>query len=369
MSLAPLAVAPGPPCSSGVMAGTTTETFAERLTGILNGGALSLMISVGHRTRLFEALRGHPPATSLEIAASAGLSERYVREWLGAMVTGGIVDYDPGAGRYRLPDERAELLTGVGTNFAITAQFVPLLAAVEDAIVECFRRGGGVPHGRYARFHDVLAEDSSQTVLAALETTILPLVPGLVGRLRDGIDVLDVGCGRGRAINRMARLFPGSRFVGYDISDAAIAGARAEANRHGARNVRFEVRDCAGIPDREAFDLVTAFDAIHDQSRPDALLAGARRALRRDGTFLMQDIRCSSHLHNNLEHPFAPLIYTISCMHCMSVSLAAGGEGLGAAWGEERALEMLRTAGFEVLAVHHLDHDVLNTYYVGKPRS
>lgn len=351
------------------MAGTTTGTFAERLTDILNGGALSLMISVGHRTGLFAAMRGHPAATSREISARAGLSERYVREWLGAMVTGGIVDYDAAEGRYGLPEDRADLLTGIGTNFAITAQFIPLLAAVEDPIVDCFRRGGGVPYARYARFHDVMAEDSSQTVVAALETTILPLVPGLLDRLHAGIDVLDVGCGRGRAINRMARLFPRSRFHGYDISDAAIAGARAEANRHGARNVRFEAQDCAGIADRDAFDLVTAFDAIHDQSRPDAVLSGVRRALRPGGTFLMQDIRCSSHLHNNIEHPFAPFIYTISCMHCMSVSLAAGGEGLGAAWGEEKALDMLEAAGFEVLAVHHLDHDVLNTYYVGQPRS
>jgi SAM-dependent methyltransferase len=348
------------------MACTETETFADRLTGILNGGALSLMISLGHRTGLFETMRGLAPATSHEIAGRAGLSERYVREWLGAMVTGEIVAYDADAGRYRLPEGRAELLTGIGTNFAVTAQFIPLLAAVEDGIVDCFRRGGGVPYSRYSRFHDVMAEDSGQTVVAALETTILPLVPGLIERLREGIDVLDVGCGRGRAINRMALLFPRSRFQGYDISDAAIASARTEAHRHGARNVRFEARDCAGIPDRDAFDLVTAFDAVHDQSRPDAVLAGVRHALRSEGTFLMQDIRCSSHLHNNMGHPYAPLIYTISCMHCMSVSLAAGGAGLGAAWGEEKALDMLRAAGFKVLAVHHLDHDVLNTYYVGQ---
>jgi 2-polyprenyl-3-methyl-5-hydroxy-6-metoxy-1,4-benzoquinol methylase len=353
-----------------VMADTgsaTSATFAERLTGILNGGALSLMLSVGHRTGLFEALRGLPPATSHGIAARAGLAERYVREWLGAMVTGGIVAYDEATGRYRLPDDRADLLTGIGTNLALTAQFIPLLAAVEDGIVDCFRRGGGIPSSRYARLHDVMAEDSGQTVVATLERTILPLVPGLVGRLLEGIDVLDVGCGRGLAINRMARLFPRSRFAGYDLSDAAISGARTEANRNGASNVRFEVRDCAGIPDREAFDLVTAFDVIRDEARPDGVLAGVRRALRAGGTFLMQDVRCSSHLENNLEHPLAPLIYTISCMHCMSVSLAAGGEGLGAAWGEERIVEMLRDAGFRVQAVHHLAHDVLNTYYVVQP--
>jgi 2-polyprenyl-3-methyl-5-hydroxy-6-metoxy-1,4-benzoquinol methylase len=348
------------------MAGTTAGTFAERLTGILNGGALSLMISVGHRTGLFEAMRGHPAATSQEISDRAGLSERYVREWLGAMVTGEIVGFDEATGRYELPADRAELLTGHGTNLAIPAQYIPLLAAFEDPIVRCFRRGGGVPYGSYARFHEVMAEDIGQTLVATLETAILPLVPGLLEKLRAGIDVLDVGCGRGHVTNRMAGLFPRSRFAGYDISDAAIAGARMEANRAGTRNVRFEVRDCAGIADREAFDLVTAFDVLRDQSCPDSILKGARLALRADGAFLMQDIRCSSHLHNNLGHPLAPLIYTISCMHCMSVSLAAGGAGLGAALGEEKVVEMLRAAGLDVQAVHHLAHDVLNTYYVAR---
>jgi len=351
------------------MATTTAGTFADRLTGILNGGALTLMISLGHRTGLFRAMRGMAPATSHEVAERAGLSERYVREWLGAMVTGGIVSHDPYWGRYELPADHAELLTGVGTNFAISAQFIPVLAGAEDPIVECFRRGGGVPYSKYPRFHEVMAEDSGQTVVAALESSILPLVPGLVGRLEAGIGVLDVGCGRGRAINRLARLFPASHFRGYDISDAAIATARTESHRHGTRNVRFEVRDCAGIADVAAFDLVTAFDAIHDQSQPDAVLQGVRRALRRGGTFLMQDIRCSSHVHNNVAHPFAPLIYTISCMHCMSVSLAAGGPGLGAAWGEEKALEMLRAAGFDEIEVRWLPNDVLNSYYLCQAQS
>jgi len=149
--------------------------------------------------------------------------------------------------------------------------------------------------------------------------------------------------GAGAFTGGAATAVPSSRMTN------AIASARMEANRRATRNVRFEVRDCAGIGDREAFDLVTAFDVLRDQSCPDAILRGAHHALRADGAFLMQDIRCSSHLKNNLEHPLAPLLYTISCMHCMSVSLASGGMGLGAAWGKQKALEMLRDAGFRVV--------------------
>ena len=76
----------------------------------------------------------------------------------------------------------------------------------------------------------------------------------------------------------------------------------------------------------ESFDFVTTFDAVHDQARPLAMLRGIRRALRSDGVYLMQDIQGSSHVHENIDHPGAPLLYMISCMHCMTVSLAQGGD-------------------------------------------
>ena len=356
--------------------GTTTtidparvEAFGGQLLSIANGGALALMISIGHRTRLFDAMAELPPSTSEEIAAEAGLDERYVREWLGAMTTGRIVEHDPVTGRYVLPPEHAALTTrkAAPDNLALIMQYVGLLGTVEDRIVECFHRGGGVPYSAYGRFHEVMAEDSGQTVLAALESRILPLAPGLVERLESGIEVLDVGCGRGRAINLLARSFPASRFTGVDLSPDAIAYARAEARRHGSGNVVFETKDAAQLDHEARFDLVTAFDAIHDQADPAAVLANMRRALRGDGLFLMQDIKGCSHVHGNLDNPLAPLLYTISCMHCMTVSLARGGAGLGAMWGKERALGMLAEAGFSDVAVEELDHDLQNYYYLARP--
>ena len=123
------------------------EAFAERLVGMLNSGALALMTSIGHRTGLFDAMAGLPPSTSGEIAEKAGLNERYVREWLGAMLTGGIVDCDAGGKQFSLPPEHAAFLTRAAApdNIAAFAQYIPLLGTVEDRIVECFRRGGGCP--------------------------------------------------------------------------------------------------------------------------------------------------------------------------------------------------------------------------------
>jgi 2-polyprenyl-3-methyl-5-hydroxy-6-metoxy-1,4-benzoquinol methylase len=342
--------------------------FAEKMLGILNDGALALMISIGHRTGLFDIMATLPPATSTQVARAARLHERYVREWLGAMVTGRIVEYDSATDTYVLPAEHAASLTRAATpnNLAMQAQYIPLLGAVEDGIVRSFRHGGGVPYAAYPRFQQVMAEESEQTVAAALIDTILPIVPGLVTALRTGIEVLDVGCGRGHAINLMARAFPQSRFTGYDFSEDGVAAGRTEAKAWGLANVRFAVKDAATLDEVGQYDLITAFDAIHDQAQPREVLRRIAAALRPSGTFFMQDIAASSYVHKNLSHPLAPFLYTVSCMHCMTVSLALNGEGLGAVWGEEKARQLLTEAGFKTIEVKRLSHDVINNYYVAR---
>jgi 2-polyprenyl-3-methyl-5-hydroxy-6-metoxy-1,4-benzoquinol methylase len=346
-----------------------SDAFAQNLAETINHAGLALMISLGHRSGLFDAMAGMPAATSEQIAVGAGLNERYVREWLGAMATGGVVEHDPAARTFRLPPEHAIWLTRSASpnNFAVSMQWVAVLGHVEDQVLAAFRHGQGVPYSAYHRFHEVMAEESSQTVVAALSDHILPLVPGLAERLAHGIDVLDVGCGSGRAMIELASNFPASRFVGYDASDEAIGAAQTEASRRGLSNVRFERRDVAAPGERSAFDLVTAFDAIHDQAKPDAVLRNIAQALKPGGVFLMQDISGSSHVHHDKTHPFGTFLYTISCMHCMSVSLAAGGPGLGAMWGKEKALQMLGDAGFGAVRVESLPHDPLNFFYLATP--
>ena len=346
-----------------------TQSFAERFGQMMNGGALLLMISAGHRTGLFDAMADLPPSTSKGIAEAAGLNERYVREWLGAMATGDIVEHDEHAGTFRLPPEHAQWLTRAAApnNLAVSAQWVGVLGAVESLVVEAFTHGRGVPYSAYDRFHEVMAAESGQTVVAALREHILPLVPGLTAKLERGIDVLDIACGSGLAMIELAAMFPASRFAGYDASEQAVAAARAAAAQRGVANARFEVRDVAAIDEPGRYDLVTGFDAIHDQAKPERVLREIRAALRPGGTFLMQDILACSHVHGNRDNPMAPFIYTISTFHCMSVSLANDGPGLGAAWGRELALQMLADAGFRDVTVQRLPHDQLNYYYVATP--
>ncbi len=358
---------------------TTSETqlfdkqragaFADRLINALNEGALCLMASIGHRTGLFDAMATMPPSTSVAIAERANLNERYVREWLGAMTTSGVVEHNHNNATYYLPNEHASFLTRQATpdNIAVFAQYIPLLGAVEDDVVRCFQEGGGVPYAKYTRFHEVMAEDSGQTVLSSLLDHIIPLLPDMQQKLQRGIRMLDVGCGSGRAINLLADKFTNSEFVGIDLSLEAIARAQHEARLKNLGNVKFFASDLSRFDEEaeaEQYDLITTFDAVHDQAKPLAVLKGIARSLKPDGVYLMQDIHGSSHVHNNTTHPIGSLLYTISCMHCMTVSLAQGGEGLGAMWGQEKARQLLAEAGFNKVSIHQLEHDFQNDYYV-----
>lgn len=344
----------------------SSQAFADRLVGMLNESTLSMMISIGHRTGLFDTMAAMAASTSEQIADQAGLQERYVREWLGAMATGRIVSYEPHDSTYHLPAEHARWLTQEHSpeNIAVTHQWTSVLGYVESEVVDKFHNGGGVHYGCFHRFHEVMAADSAQTVVAALTDHILPLAPGLRDQLQSGIDVLDIGCGRGKAVCSLARHFPNSRFVGYDLCDDAIAAARSEADHEKLNNVRFAARDITQLNEPGRFDLLTAFDVIHDQKSPAEVLGQVYNAIRPGGTFLMQDIRASSYIENNMEHPIGPFLYAISTMHCMTVSLAQDGEGLGTMWGEELAVKMLNDAGFANVRIETLDHDILNNYYI-----
>jgi SAM-dependent methyltransferase len=343
-----------------------SAVFAERMIHMMNEAMLALMVSVGHRTGLFDVMATMPAATSAEIASEAALDERYVREWLAVMATGRIVEHDGVTGTFSLPANHASFLTRAAgpDNLAIQAQYVGLLALVEDQIVDCFRHGGGVPYSAFPKFHALMAEESGAVHDATLIDVTLPLVPGLVDQLGQGIDVADIGCGSGHAVNLMAEAFPLSRFAGFDLSDTGLAAAMAEAESKGLKNVRFEKRDAARLGEMDRFDLITTFDAVHDQARPDLMLAGIAQALRPGGVYLCADISASSKLSDNLDHPIGPWGYTMSCMHCMTVSLADGGMGLGTMWGEQKAQEMISDAGFTSIEVAHVDSDIFNTYFI-----
>lgn len=343
-----------------------SEDFSNYLTDILNKASLSLMISIGHRTSLFDTMASMMPASVEELAQRTGLNKRYVAEWLGSMVTGRIIEFNSLDQTYTLHKDKAKYLTRENNiyDFSASMQWIPILGQVEDKIVNCFKLGGGVPYSDYNRFQEVMAEESSQTVVSGLINHIVPLIPGLDTSLNDGIYVLDVGCGSGKALNLLAKYYPKSKFVGYDLSEAAILSANSEAEKIGNSNVIFKVKNLLKELPNEKFGLITAFDVIHDHPNPQEVLDYIRNSLSENGFFLMQDILASSSLADNLDHPLGPFLYTISCLHCMSVSLSQNGAGLGAMWGKEKAQELLKLAGFTDINVKTLEHDFQNYYYI-----
>ncbi len=343
-----------------------TEAFAGQMVGLLNNAMTALMVSVGHRTGLFDSLANQRPSTPETIAGAAGLNERYVREWLGNMVTSRIVEHDAAAGTYWLPAEHAASITRAAgpNNLATLAAYVSLMGNVEDQIVHSFQNGGGVPYSQYPRFQELMREESAQVFDATLVNVTLPMIEGIVGKLETGIDVADVGCGAGHAINVMAKAFPNSRFTGYDFSEEGVARGRAEAAEWSLTNARFEVKDISTLDAASKYDLITAFDTIHDQAKPRQVLKAIAASLKPGGVFLCVDIAADSTHAGNMEHPLGPTLYAVSTFHCMTVSLALDGEGLGTAWGEQKAYELLGEAGFTQIDKKSVEGDIMNAYYI-----
>jgi SAM-dependent methyltransferase len=345
--------------------GPAAEEFAGRLLGLYTGATLTYLIDVGRRTGLLEAAAAGP-AGSQDLAARAGLAERYVREWLAAMVTGGIVEYEPATGRYWLPGERAACLTGPGVdNLAPLAYLTVVLAKHVPAVSEAFRGGGGVAYSAYLpELHDVMEAVWGPIYDELLVDRIVPLAPGLAGKLTHGTRAADVACGTGRALMALAAAYPASTFIGFDLDSTAIERARTRAAERNLANLSFETRDAATLTVADPFGAVFVFNALHDQAAPAAVLRRIHDALAPGGTLILNEPRLSSNLEDNLANPLAPFVYAVSTLHCLTVSLAEGGAGLGTAFGEQTARRLLTDAGFGPTTVHDAPGDPGNAVFV-----
>ena len=355
----------------------TPKPFAEIMTDILNYSALNLAMAIGYQTGLFDAMDTFDtPQTLQGIADKADVNPRYLKEWLGVMVTGQIVELSTGEdeqNRYYLPKQHGDLLArrAGNSNLGVYTQEIPLLTSCAmEAVVEGFTTGDGVTYDRYPKFQTCMSQLADAKHRQVLVDKFLPSVDGgrIIERLKSGIRVCDLGCAQGVALMLMAEAFPQSRFTGIDISREVIEAGRSQAARQRLANLDFVTMDAAILKDntdlKDSFDYVTAFDAVHDQTRPLEVLQGIHHSLAPGGIFSMVDIAARTNLADNLDHPMGPFLYTVSLMHCMPVGLVDGGSGLGMMWGREKAVEMLKAAGFKNVQVQEIPEDPFNLHFL-----
>lgn len=345
------------------------EAFDERVLAALDGGALALMLSIGHRTGLFDVLADLPPATSEAIASRAGLCEGPVRAWLGALAGVRVIDHDARAGTYHLPPEHAASLIRAARpgNLAETCRWISLLGTLEDEVVDCFANGGGLSPTAAEDFDGVLAEASDRMVVALLDRLIPSVGRGRLAGQAGGIDVLDVDCGGARALCRMAEAFPECRFVGYDRSESAVYAARRRARSLGLSNACIEVRDFAALADAARFDLVTVFGGLPEADRSERILAQIARALRPGGTLLVQEHAGARPIQGGGGLGRAASAGALlSCLHGLTASLVRDGADLGAAPDVEAPARRIRRAGLEPVEHHAVLRDPLHRYTLAR---
>ena len=329
---------------------TKLEAFAQKAIGDVGSTLAALMCSVGDRLGLFKDLATRGPANSVELAARCGLQERYVREWLGQMAAAGYLEYDPGSNRFTLPPEHAAFVAEESGPMFLGGlyQFLPALVVPLEQLIQAFREGGGVPQSAYDdRFWEGLERFTAVGFENFLLQQWIPALPQLQQTLEVGGLVADVGCGTGRALVKLAQAYPKCHYVGYDVHKPAVerASAKAEAAGVGDR-VSFRHLDVSkGLP--EAYDLITTFDVVHDSVDPRGLLSAIRRALKPEGTYLVQEINSQDRLEQNIG-PLGAVKLGASVLYCMTTSLANGGAGLGTiGLPESRLREFCVEAGFQ----------------------
>jgi 2-polyprenyl-3-methyl-5-hydroxy-6-metoxy-1,4-benzoquinol methylase len=351
--------------------GQPADAFAERVLASLLGAMEIQSIYLGDRLGFYRSLAADGPATSSELAARAGVHERYAREWLEQQAVNGIVLADDESAeqeqrRYTLPDTHAEVLADE-SSLAYMAPFASLVAATGrrlDALVEAYRAGGGVSW-------DQLGDDARQgqgganrpLYLGPLAREYLPSLPEVDAALRAGGRVADVGCGFGWSSIGIAKGYPSATVHGYDIDRPSIERARAHAEAAGvADRVEFFVVDAATVNPAGGYDLVTAFECIHDLPDPVSVLAAMRALVKPGGTVLVMDERVAERFTAPADE-VERLMYGFSILCCLPDGMsrqpsAATGTVMRPATLEKYA----RAAGFDGIEILPIENDFFRFY-------
>jgi len=333
-----------------------SQAFMKKVVGDLATASAVALVHVGDRVGLFKALAGAGPLSAAQLEQKTGIHPRYLEEWLATMFCAGYLEHDAEADTWTLPDEHAVFLAQERSEYYLGGLFKggPALMAMAPKVAEAFETGRGIPFQAYGDGEPLAIEQMNRAVYEArFIAQWLPALPQVVARLKAGGHAIDIGCGTGVIPVLLARAFPEALVTGLDFDARSIEIARENARAAGL-GARLEFRhgsaEALEAP-AGGYDFVTSFDCIHDMGDPAAVLRRIRAALAPEGTYLMVEPKVGERLHDNAANPFARMLYGISCLHCVPVSLAQGGPGLGACWGEARARRLAAESGFGRFAV------------------
>ena len=322
-----------------------TRQFLERFTALAAGATTIGLLAVADRSGLLRSMAGEPHRELAVVARSAGLNSRYTEEMLSGLVAAGIVDYDADKQTFLLSEEHAAVIANDESPYSMTGWLDMIPTALEhtDAISEATRSGGGIAFDDFGeKMLRGIDRGNTPGITVLLTRRWLPEMPDVVETLERGGRVADFGCGSGGAVRAMAKAYPNSEIFGYDISSSSIERARMHTSEP---NASFAVGGSDALLQGRPFDLVTLFDVVHDLADPVTALADIRSSLGEGGAVLIMEPRIERGLENNINDR-AALLYGISTFHCVTQSLAAGGPGLGAAWGLDAAAKLCDDAGF-----------------------
>jgi 2-polyprenyl-3-methyl-5-hydroxy-6-metoxy-1,4-benzoquinol methylase len=349
------------------------DGLASRLLTSTIGALELLHVYVGDRLGLYRLLAGRGPLTAADLASAAGISPRYAREWLEQQAVAGIlvVDHtssDPNERSYRLPPGHADALIDPDSlSFtAPLASGVVSIAAVMPEVMEAFRTGGGVPYEAYGGdMRNSIASLNRPGFLNLLGTQWFPAIPDVDTRLRGQppARVADVGCGTGWSSIGIAKAYPMVAVDGFDLDAASIKEARRNAGASGvADRVKFDIRDGADPALARSYDLVTAFETIHDMSNPVGALRAMRGLVKEGGTVVIADEKVADEFTapgDDTER----LMYGWSALHCLAVGMAdAGSAATGTVMRPSRLRQYAREAGFDDIEVLPVEADFWRFY-------
>lgn len=321
--------------------------MGKALTDI--GGAFSvLMAYVGDRLGLYRALKAHGPGTSAEIAAEAGLDERYVREWLSCVASAGHLEYDPGSAKFTLSPEAELIYAAEGDPRCLQGFFQAVKSAFDDEekSVAAIKAGRGLSWGDRSPCCFCGTDRFFRPGYAVnLVDNWIPALSGVREKLEAGARVADIGCGHGSSTILMAQAFPNSHFTGFDFHPPSIDAANCKREEADLANVTFEVASAKTFPGT-GYDFICIFDAIHDMGDPAGAAAHIRKALKEDGSFMVVEPLAGDALEENL-HLLGTIFYGFSTLACVPASKAQEvGLALGAQAGEKRLSAVLKEGGF-----------------------